>query len=163
MSIRPAVEAAYAATAERLNPGTGSAAAKHAKNLLTTVDGTEENLSARFGGEEVGIAVPVVVETKHPDGDPVTIGKPHDGVLVVYSDSLIFIRKMGFGAVEIKTHRKSDVTAQPVTTVLDGREVPGLRLNAGKTFALAVALPGEAVDPAASTAVRDEACAALTA
>lgn len=161
-SIRPAVEAAYTATAERLNPGSGTAAAKHAKNMLMTIDGTQENLSARFGSQELQIALPVVVEKKHPDGDPVTIGKPHDGVLVVYSDGLIFIRKMGFGAVEIKAHSKSEVTSEPVAAILDGTEVAGLRLNAGHTFALAVAQSDQAADPAASAAVRDEALAALT-
>ncbi len=162
MKIRPSIETGLSATADRLNPGSGADAPKHAKNLLMTIDGTQEDFNARFGSQELQLVVPVVVEKKHPDGDPVTISKPHDGVLIVYPDDILFIRAMGFGAVEIKAHRKSDVAAESITTVLDGAEVPGLRLATGKPVALAIAQSKHPGNPAEQAAVRDEAFRLLT-
>lgn len=156
MKIRPTIEAALSATADRISPGSGADAPKRNKNLLMTIDGTSEDLNGRYGGQQVQIVVPVIVETKHPDGDPVTIGKPHDGLLVVYPDSI------GFGAVDIKTHDKRDVTVESIATVLDGAEVPGLRLVAGKPAALAIAQEKHPGNLAEQAAVRDEALRLLT-
>jgi hypothetical protein len=162
MSIRPRIEAALSATAERLAPGSGNDAVHHAKNDLGTIDATQEDLNARYAGEEVRIATNAVFEAKHADGDPVHFKKSHDGVIVVFSDSFIFVRGMGFGVREVKALGKNEVSVERVTTVVDGNEVPGLRITgrAGKPkFARAIA-PG---DPAEQTAVRDEIFALLSA
>jgi hypothetical protein len=158
-SIRPKVEAALAATAERLSPGSGSKAVRHAKNDLATIDGSSEDLSRRYANEDIAIAVPAVFEAKHPDGDPVTIDKKHDGVIIVFPDSFIFVRGIGFGAREVKAVDNSEVSVEQVTMVLDGANVPGLRITgrSGKPkFAAAIALPGDQNDPNAQEAVRDE-------
>ena len=124
MSIRPTIEAALSDTADRLAPGSGADAVRHAKNLLMSIDGSSEDYSHRYANEAVGIAAPLVVEAKHPEGDPVTIKKKHDGLIVVFSDSFIEVRKMGFGVTEVNSYRKDDVTVEPITTVLDGTEAP---------------------------------------
>jgi hypothetical protein len=160
VSIRPTIEAALSATADRLDPGSGRDAVHDARNLLMSIDGSSEDFDRRYAGEAVGIAAPLVVEAKHPDGDPVTISKKRDGLIVVFSDSFIEVRKMGFGVTEVNAYRKDDVTAEPITTVVKGSETPGLRVTgrAGKPhLALAIA-PG---DPAAQAAVRDEIVSAL--
>jgi len=159
MSIRPKIEAALSATADRLNPGSGQKAVRHAKNDFTTIDASSENLSRRYADEDVAIAAPAVFEAKHPDGDPVTIDKKHDGVIIVFSDSFIFVRGIGFGAREVKALGKSEVSVERITMVLDGANVPGLRITGrgGKPkFAAAIALAGEQCEPAAQEAVRDE-------
>jgi hypothetical protein len=159
MSIRPKIEAALSATADRLNPGSGQKAVRHAKNDFTTIDASSENLSRRYADEDVAIAAPAVFEAKHPDGDPVTIDKKHDGVIIVFSDSFIFVRGIGFGAREVKALGKSEVSVERITMVLDGANVPGLRITgrSGKPkFAAAIALAGEQCEPAAQEAVRNE-------
>jgi hypothetical protein len=162
VSIRPKIEAALSATAERLSPGSGAKAAHHAKNDLMTIDGSSENLNRRYADEEVRIAAPVVFEAKHPDGDPVVFKKHHDGVIVVFSDSFIFVRGVGFGAREVKALRFDEVSVESVMTSLDGADVPGLRItgrSGGPKFAVAMA-PG---NPAEQAAVRDELYGLLTA
>lgn len=159
MSIRPKIEAALSATADRLSPGSGAKAVHHAKNDLATIDGTSEDLNRRYADEEVKIATPAVFEAKHPEGDPVTVKKPHDGVIIVFSDSFIFVRGMGFGVREIKALGTDEVSVERVTTVLDGTEVPGLRITGrgGKpTFAVAIAQAKDKGNPTEQAAVRDE-------
>jgi hypothetical protein len=89
----------------------------------------------------------------------VTIDKKHDGVIIVFSDSFIFVRGIGFGAREVKALGKSEVSVERITMVLDGANVPGLRITgrSGKPkFAAAIALAGEQCEPAAQEAVRNE-------
>ncbi|MCU0270140.1 MAG: hypothetical protein MUF83_16045 [Acidimicrobiales bacterium] len=164
-NIRPKIEAALSATADRLNPGSGAKAVHHAKNDLATIGGTEEDFNSRYADEEVEIASPAVFEAKHPDGDPVTFKKHHDGVIIVFSDSFLFVRRMGFALREIKALRTDEVSVERVTTVLDGTEVPGLRITGpgGKpTFALAIAESKEPGNPTEQAAVRDEIYELLT-
>jgi hypothetical protein len=161
VSIRPKIEAALSATAERLSPGSGAKAVHHAKNDLATIDASSENLSARYADEEVRLAVPVVFEAKHPDGDPVVFKKHHDGVIVVFSDSFVFVRGIGLGAREVKALRFDEVSVEAVATSLDGADVPGLRITgrSGRPkFAVAMAAGG----PAEQAAVRDEVLGVLT-
>ena len=157
--IRPKIEAALSATADRLSPGEGASAVRHAKNDLMTIDGTSENLNARYANDEVQIAAPAIFEAKHPDGDPVTIKKKHEGLIIVFPGSFIFVRGIGFGAREVKAVANSEVQVEGVTMVLDGQQVPGLRITgrAGKPkFAAAIALPKGGSNPAEQAAVRDE-------
>lgn len=159
MSIRPKIEAALSATADRLNPGAGADAVRQAKNDLMTIDGSSENLNRRYANEEVKIATTAIFEAKHHGGDPVTIEKKHEGLIIVFSDSFVFVRGIGFGAREIKALGKNQVSVEKVTTVLDGVEVPGLRITGGfgmPNFALAIALPKGPGNPAEQAAVRDE-------
>lgn len=116
--IRPKIEAALSATAERLSPGSGPQAVRHAKNDLSLIGATEEDFNARYADEEVRIAAPVVFEAKKPDGDPVMIKKKHEGLIIVFGDSFMFIRGMGFGAREIKAVANGEVSVERVTTVL---------------------------------------------
>ncbi len=163
-SIRPKIETALSATAERLHPGSGHDAVHHAKNDLSLIDATQDDLNGRYADQDVVIAAPAVYEAKHFDGDPVTFKKHHDGVIIVFSDSFIFIRGMGFGAREIKAVRADEVDVERITAVIDGTEAPGLRItgHSGKPhFALAVGSSKDAGDPAAQAAVRDEIHAAL--
>ena len=155
MSIRPKIETALAATAERLSPGSGVDAVRHAKNDLQTISASSDNFDRRYAAEEVSIAAPAVFESKHPDGDPVTFTKKHQGLIVVFPDSFIFVRAMGFGAREVKGLKASDVSVERITTLIDRTQVPGLRITGrlGKPkFALAIALGG----PTEQAAVRDE-------
>ncbi len=150
---------ALTSTTSRDANGSGAKAAHHAKNDLLTIDGSSEDLNRRYADEDVKIATPAVFEAKHPDGDPVTIKKKHEGLIIVFSDSFIFVRGLGFGAREVKAVRSADVTVERITTVLDDIEVPGLRIvgqAGGPKFALAVAQAKEAGDPAEQSAVRDE-------
>lgn len=165
MSIRQEIEAAFPATAERLSPGSGESALRHAKNDISVISATSEDYDSRFAGQDLAIVSPAVFETKHPDGDPVTIKKRHDGLIAVFRDGFLFVRGMGFGAREVKALRKDEVTVEKVTTVLDGAETPGLRITgrSGPKFALAIALEKAASDAAAQEAVRDEVYDALTA
>jgi len=159
VSIRPKIEAALSTTADRLSPGSGAKAVHHAKNDLATIDGTSEDLNRRYADEEVKIATPAVFEAKHPDGDPVTFKKHHDGLIIVFSDSFIFVRGMGLGVREVKALRTDEVSVERVTTVLDGTEVPGLRITGrgGKPkFTLAIAQAKEPGNPTEQAAVRDE-------
>jgi hypothetical protein len=159
MSIRPQIEAALSATAERLSPGSGPGAAKEARNDLATISASSEGFDRRYANDPIEMAAAAVFETKHPDGDPVRFDKKRDGLVVVYPDSLIFVRGMGLGAREVKSLEKSAVTVEKVTALLDGVEVPGLRIAArsGKpTLALVIASSKHPADPAAQAALRDE-------
>ena len=159
MSIRPKIEAALSATADRLNPGSGADAVRQARNDLMTIDASSENLNRRYASEEVMIATTAIFEAKHPGGDPVTIEKKQEGLIVVFSDSFILARGVRFGAHEVKALRRSDVSVEKVTTVLDGAQVPGLRIMGGfggPKLALAIALPNGPQDLAEQAAVRDE-------
>jgi hypothetical protein len=165
MKIRPKIEDALSVTAERLTPGSGSKAVHHAKNDLSLIDATSEDLNGRYADQDVVIASPGLFETKHLDGDQVTFSKHHDGVIVVFPGSFLFIRRMGLGAREIKAVNAGDVTVEPVTTVVDGAEIPGLKVTGhagGPHFAMAIAQEKQQSDPAQQTAVRDEIHAALT-
>ena len=155
MSIRPKIEAALAATAERLSPGSGADVVRHAKNDLQTISASSDGFDRRYADEEVSIAAPVVFESKQPDGDPVTFKKKQEGLIVVFPDSFVFVRAMGFGAREVKGLKASDLSVEQVTTVIDGAQVPGLRVTGrlGKPkFAVAIAQGS----PAEQAAVRDE-------
>ncbi|MFZ4518205.1 MAG: hypothetical protein ACOYOP_07445 [Microthrixaceae bacterium] len=159
MSIRPKIEAALAATAERLHPGSGADAVHQSKNDLVSIEGTSDDISGRYANAEIVIAAPAVYETKHPDGDPVTIKKRHDGLIVVYPDGFIYVHAMALGLREVKALGKDEVSVEPITMVLDGAEVPGLRITgrAGRPkFALAIAPAKESGDPAEQVAIRDE-------
>ena len=160
MSIRPKIEAALSATADRLNPGSGAEAVRQAKNDLMTIDGSSEDWNRRYADEEVRIATTAIFEAKHPGGDPVTIEKKQEGLIIVFSDSFIFVRGLGlFGAREVKAVGKNEVSVEKVTTMLDGVEVPGLRITGGlggPKFALAIALPHGPGNPAEQAAVRAE-------
>lgn len=165
MGIRAAIEAALSATAERLSPGSGASVVSEAKNDLSTIGASSENLDSRYADDTILIAAPVVFEAKQPDGDPVRFDKKRPGLVVVYSDSFIFVRGLALGAREVKTVGKSEVDVERVSTVLDGDEVPGLRITAhsGKPkFALAVALAKHPSDPVAQAAIRDELAASIT-
>jgi len=165
MNLRPRIEAALAATADRLTPGSGPEAVRHAANDFATIDASSENLNRRYADEEVRIATPAVFETKHPDGDPVTIVKKRGGLVVVFADSFIFVRRMGLGAREVKAVAKADVTVERVTAVLDGVEVPGLRIvgRGGKPrFTMAIAQSASGGSTVAQADVRDEIYALLT-
>lgn len=164
MGIRTSIEQALRATADRLMPDAGANAVRDAKNDLMTIDASSEGFDRRYADQDVQIATPAVFETKRPDGNPVTFGKLHQGLLVVVDDSLIYVRGMGFGAREVKSVKASDVTVEPITAVIDGIEVPGLRIvgRAGNPkFAAAITLP-KPVGSGAAAAVRDEIVAALT-
>jgi len=164
VGIRPKIEAALSATADRLHPGSGANAVRHAKNDLGTIDATSEDFNRRYADEAVKIAAPAIVEAKQPDGDPVTIKKKHAGLIVVFSDSFIFVRAMGFGFREVKALRTSEVSVERVATVVDGTEIPGLKITgrAGKPkLALAIAQAKEPGNPAEQAAVRDEIYALL--
>jgi hypothetical protein len=159
VSIRPKIEVALAATAERLNPGSGAAAVSHAKNDLATIEASSENLGRRYANDDVALAAPAAFEAKHPDGDPVKVGKRHDGVIVVFADSFIVVRGMGFGARDVKTFGKGEVSVDRITMVLDGADVPGVRINdrRGKPlFAAAITPSDDQCDATARAAVRDE-------
>jgi len=164
MTIRPKIETALAATAERLAPGSGPDVVRHLKNDLSTIDASSENLSRRHANDDVALAVPAIFEAKHPEGDPVTVGKKHEGLIVVFSDSVIVVRGIGFGARDVKDFDRSEISVEPVTVVLDGADVPGVRMGdrRGKPmFAAAIVLPGGQAEPAAQQALRDEICSLL--
>lgn len=164
MTIRPKIEAALTATAERLAPGSGPDVVRHLKNDLATIDASSENLSRRYANDDVALAVPLIVEAKHPEGDPVTVGKKHEGLIVVFSDSIIVVRGIGFGARDVKTFNTGEISVEPVTMVLDGADVPGVRIgdSRGKPmFAAAVVLPDGQSEPAAQQSLRDEVCSLL--
>lgn len=123
------------------------------------IDGSSDDLIRRYAKEEVAIAAPAVFESKRPDGDPVTIEKAREGLLVVVPDGLIFVREIGFGARESKALKASDMSVERVTTVLNGTEVPGLRIKArlGKPkFAVAIGQAQVSATPTEQAAVRDE-------
>ena len=68
---------------------------------------------------------------------------------------------MGFGLTEVNAYGKGDVTVEPITTVVEGTEAPGLRIT-GRIGKPHLAVGIAAGDPAAQAAVRDEIQAALT-
>lgn len=159
MSIRPKVEAALSATAERLSPGSGSKVVRRAKNELMMVDGSTNDLAKRFADAAVLVATPALFEFKHPEGDPVTIAKKRDGLVAVFPDALLFVRGMGMGMREVKALDAADLSVEPVRAAFDGSELPGLRIagpGGHPTFVLAVALLDEQADAAQRVAVRDE-------
>jgi hypothetical protein len=159
MSNRSKIEAALTASADRLSPGSGASVVSHFKHDLSMIDGSSDDLIRRFAKEEITVAAPAVFESKRPDGDPVAIEKAREGLIVVVPSGLIFVREIGFGARESKAIKGSDISVERVTTVLNGAEIPGLRITArmGKPkFAVAI---GQAQGPASTTeqaAVRDE-------
>jgi hypothetical protein len=159
MGARANIEAALSATANRLSPGSGASAVKHLSNDIAMIDGSSDDAIRRYAKQEVRIAAPGVFESKRPDGDPVTIEKPRDGLLVVFPDGLVFVRGVAFGARESKALKAGDFSVERVTTVLDGTEVPGLRITAriGKPkFAVAIAQAQAPGSPPEQAAVRDE-------
>jgi hypothetical protein len=159
MSSRADIEAALAATIDRLSPGSGTSAVSHFKNEIAMIAGSPDDSIRRYTTGEITIAIPAVFESKRPDGDPVTIEKPRDGLIVVYSEGLVMVRPLAFGARESKGLGLGDVSIERVTTVLNGTDVPGLRITArsGKpTFAVAVGQAEAPGSPTEQAAVRDE-------
>ena len=164
MSLKPTIDAALTATAERLRAGSGAAVLKELKNDVAMIDTSKENLSRRYAGVDPAIALPAVFEAKHPEGDPVAVGKRHDGLVVVFPDSIVVVRGIGFGAREVTVLGKDEISVEPVSLALDGAQLPGLRVldRRGKPkYAVGVALPDGQGDPAAAQAVRDEVLALL--
>jgi hypothetical protein len=159
MSAREDIEAALSATADRLSPGSGASAVSQFKNDIAMIAGSSDDTIRRYARQEVRIAAPAVFESKRPDGDPVTIEKPREGVIVVFPDGLVFVRGVAFGARESKALRAGDFSVERVTTVLNGTEIPGLRITArmGKPkFAVAIAQAQAPGSPTEQQAVRDE-------
>jgi hypothetical protein len=158
MSFKPGIEAALSATAERLSPGSGQSAVKHAKNLIMSIEGSSDDTTGRFSGQDVSLAAPPIVEAKHPDGDPVEIKKHHEGLVVVYPNGCLLVRAIGFGATDVHGYGTGEVSVEAGATVHDGNEIAGLRFtpNHGKQVAAAVADAKSPGDAAAQTAVRDE-------
>jgi hypothetical protein len=162
MSNRQDLEAALSSTADRLNPGTGAKAVEHHKNDINMLVSSADRLIKRFVGSEVRLVVPVVVEAKQTDGDPVTIAKAKDGLIAIFAEGVVIIRGVAFGARESKPYDVADLTAESITTVLDGAQVPGVRVvgRHGKPkLALAVVHEDAAAD---QSAVRDEIVQLLT-
>jgi hypothetical protein len=127
MSSRADLDAALSATADRLSPGSGTTAVGHFTSQLEMIAHSSDAAIRRFVTGDVEIAAPAVFESKRPDGDPVTIEKAREGLLVVFSDGLVFVRGLAFGAMESKALGKGDLSAEKVMTVLNGTEIPGLR------------------------------------
>lgn len=153
------VEGALSATAERLAPGSATQVLKHAKNDISVLGATQEDFAARYANDDVLIAAPVIYESKQPDGDPVTFKKKHSGIIIVFPGSLLYVREMGFGARDIKAVPVGDVSIEQVMTVMDGKQVPGLRITAhsGKPhFAFVISDAKTACDPVQQAALRDE-------
>ena len=159
MSARENIEAALSATADRLSPGSGASAVSHFKNDIAMIAGSSDDVIRRYAKQEVRIAAPAVFESKRPDGDPVTIEKPREGVIVVFQDGLVFVRGVAFGARESKALKAGDFSVERVTTLLNGTQIPGLRITAriGKPkFAVAIAQELAPGSPTEQEAVRDE-------
>jgi hypothetical protein len=158
MKFKPSIEAALSATAERLSPGSGQAAVKHAKNLIMSIEGSSDETTGRFSGQDVSLAAPLIVEAKHPDGDPVEIKKHHEGLVVAYPNGCLLVRVIGFGVTDVHGYGTDEISVEAITTVHDGTEIAGLRFtpNHGKQVAAAVADAKDPGDPAAQSAVRDE-------
>jgi hypothetical protein len=159
MSSRADLDAALSATADRLSPGSGTNAVSHFTSQLEMIAHSSDDAIRRYVTGEVKIAAPGVFESKRPDGDPVTIEKARDGLLVVFSDGLVFVRGLAFGAMESKALSRGDVLVEKVMTVLNGTEIPGLRIaaRAGKPkFAVAIAQEQAPGSPTEQAAVRDE-------
>jgi hypothetical protein len=129
MPSRQDLETALAATADRLNPGTGAAAADHFKYELGMIASPSDNDIKRYARGDVLLVAPAVVEAQQTDGDPVTIGKPHAGLIAVFPDGVVIVRGVAFGARESKAYAATDLTIERITTVLDGSEVPGVRIS----------------------------------
>jgi hypothetical protein len=159
MSTRANIEAALAATADRLSPGSGASAVSHFKSDITMIASSPDDSIRRHTTGDISIAVPAVFESKRPDGDPVTIEKPRDGLIVVYAAGLVVVRPVAFGARESKAFGAGDVSVEKITTVINGTDVPGLRITAhgGKPkFAVAIGQAEAPANSAQQAAVRDE-------
>jgi hypothetical protein len=153
------LEAALSATADRLTRGSGAAAVHDFKNEIGMITSSSDDQIRRYAGGEVQLVAPAVFESKQPDGDPVTIGKGREGLIAVYPDGLVFVRGIAFGARESKAYAATDVAVERVTTVLNGAEVPGVRIvgRHGKPkLALAIAHGQEPGNAAEQAAVCDE-------
>lgn len=129
MPSRQDLETALAATADRISPGSGAEAAHHFKNELGMIASPSDNDIKRYARGDVLLVAPTVVEAKQPDGDPVTIGKVHEGLIAVFPDGVVIVRGVAFGARESKAYAATDLTIERITTVLDGTEVPGVRIT----------------------------------
>jgi hypothetical protein len=147
------LEAALSATAERLAPGSGAQTVRDFKNDIGMIAASSDNLIKRYAGGEVLLIAPAVFETKQPDGDPVVITKGREGVVAVFPEGVVVVRGIAFGARESKAYPATDVEVERVTTVLDGAQIPGIRITGrhGKPkLALAIAHgPGDAAEQAA--------------
>jgi len=159
MSNRANIEAALSATADRLVPGSGAAALSHYWSELVMIESPSDDLTRRYSTQDVRIAAPAVFESKRPDGDPVPIRKPRDGLIVVFTEGIVLVRQIGFGACESKALEDGDFSVERITTVLDGAEVPGLRITprtGTPTFALAITEGQTSGSATEQAAVRDE-------
>ncbi|MFN8168052.1 MAG: hypothetical protein U0S36_04645 [Candidatus Nanopelagicales bacterium] len=165
MSDRHALEAAVSAAAERLAPGSGASAADHFKNEIGMVSMAQDASVKRYARGDIRLVVPAIVEAKQPDGDPVAIAKGRDGLVVVLTEGIVVVRGIAFGARESKGYALSDVTAERITTVLDGAQVPGVRIAGrhGKPkLALAIALEEAQTLSEEQAALADELVALLS-
>lgn len=158
MNFKPSIQTALSATAERLSPGSGESVVKHAKNLIMSIEGSSDDTTGRFSGQEVSLAAPLIVEAKHPDGDPVEIKKHHEGLVVVYPNGCLLVRVIGLGVTDVHGYGTGEISVEAITTVHEGTEIAGLRFTPshGKQVAAAVADSKTPGDAAAQTAVRDE-------
>lgn len=159
MPSRQELETALTATAERITPGSGAAAAAHFKNELGMIASPSDNDIKRYARGDVLLVAPAVVEAKQTDGDPVTIGKPHDGLIAVFAGGVVIVRGVAFGARESKAYAATDLTVERITTVLDGAEVPGVRItgrHGRPKLALALVQAGQTGVAAEQAAVGDE-------
>jgi len=159
MSKRAGIEAAVSASADRMSPGSGAQAVKHFKNDIGMLDFSQDDSIKRITSQDALIVVPAVFESKHADGDPVTIQKPHDGLIAVFPAGVVFVHGVGFGMRESKGIEARDLSVDAITTVLNGDEVPGLRISSRSgrpKVAAAIVQEGVAADSAQQAALRDE-------
>lgn len=164
MSIRNKIAAALGTTAEQLSPGSASATVRRADMYLGDIDGQDE-LQMLYAMEQVSVAAPIFVEEKRPDGDPVTITKKREGLIVVFSDSFVLARDKGFGFTKTEALGADEVSIEAVTAIVDGKQTPALRIssdNGKRRLTVAIAQARHASDPPQQAVVRDRILELLT-
>lgn len=158
MTIKKRIADALAITADALDRGSAATAVRQADVYLGDIESNPE-FQILYAHEMVAVAAPVYVEEKRPAGDPVTIAKKRQGLIVVFSDSFILTREKGWGFHQTQAFGFNEVSIESVTAILQGAETPALRIrtNSGKTTAVAaIELARFDSDPAQRVAIRDE-------
>ena len=149
--LKDKIALALVTSAGELNPNSKEDTLRRAMMYLDDIDKRGE-FQLMYAEEPVKLCVPIYVEDKRPDGDPVVFKKKKAGVIVLWHDSFILSREWGMMSNKTQAGGYDDTAVEMVTTNFSGTEMLGLRLTNREEKIKTVLTPHQALhdsDPAA--------------
>lgn len=156
--LKDKIALALVATAGELNPNSKEDTLRRAMMYLDDIDKRDE-FQLMYAEEPVKLCLPIYVEEKRPDGDPVSFNKKKAGIIVLWHDSFILSRDWGMMSNKTQAGGYGDTSAQKVTANFSGLQMSGLRLINREEKIKTVLTPHQALhdsDPAAQAKIVDQ-------